>query len=171
MVGCDSFMVNCCARAGTAAKSTLTAMPATAKRLVVTCMFFLPFWSFSAFGEQGAHADQRDFRDVSDERQRDQIDYHERQNAAVDGLELEPEHGLRHENVDAEGRMKQADGQVDRDHDAEMNAVDAYGLYDRHQQWAQQQDRRQRIEEAAHRQEEDVDREQEPPVPDIQGWQ
>src|SRR6266568_2186465 len=152
MVGCDSFMVNCCARAGTTAKSALTAMPATAKRLVVACMFFLPLvLEFSTLGEQGAHADQRDFRHVSDKRQRDQIDYHKWQNAAVDGLELEPEHGLRHEDVDAEGRMKQADGQVDRDDDAEMNAVDAYGLYDRHQQWAQQQDRRQRVEEAAHR--------------------
>src|SRR6266508_5776663 len=76
-------------------------------------------------GKQVPDPDQRDVRYVGDQRQGDEIDYHERNDAAIDRLELEPEHRLRDEDVDAERRVKQADSEVHRHHDAEMHRVDA----------------------------------------------
>ena len=59
--------------------------------------------------------------------------------------------------------MEQADREIDGHHDAEMHGVDAGGLDQRHEQGAQQQDRRQGIEKAADQQQQDVDREQQHP--------
>src|SRR6266851_2050571 len=141
-------MVNCCALAAVVASTLATAMATTEapSRPIIACMFFPPWLPRSSgvltFGKQVPDPDQRDVRYVGDQHQGDEIDYHEWNDAAIDRLELEAEHRLRDEYIDAERRVKQADRQVHRHHDAEVHRVDAGRLHDRHQERAQQQDRR-----------------------------
>ncbi len=75
---------------------------------------------------------------------------------------------MRDEDVDAERRREQSDREVHREDDAEMHAINADRLDDRHEQGAKQQDRRQRIEEAADDEQQHVDREQQHPRLDLQ---
>src|SRR5262245_18797526 len=126
MVGSDILMTNCCALAGAVAKSPTVKVPTVTSRPMIPCISTssLDLLSFLASGEQIPHSDQRDIRDVGDQRQGDEIDYHERDDAAIDHLELEAEHRLRHENVDPERRVEKADRQVDGHHDAEVHRVD-----------------------------------------------
>src|SRR5882724_5075540 len=109
MVGCDSFIVNCCAFASVAARTPPATMPAAASLFTPASVFriiciglVLPTRVCLSFGQQIFDADQRDVRNVGDQRERDQINDHERDDAAIDRLELEAEHRLRDENVDAE---------------------------------------------------------------------
>src|SRR6266404_2528299 len=129
MVGIDSFMVNCCALVGSAASKLPATRPTMINRLDLELIedSSLNFCSSpaSSSSEQIFHADQRYIRDVRDQRQCDQINYHERNDPAIDRLQLEPEHGLRDEDVDPKRRVEQADRQVDRHHDSEMHRVDA----------------------------------------------
>src|ERR1700754_5136007 len=108
-VGNDNFIVNCWALAGAAARTLPATMPAVASVFRNVCIglilppFVLSFW------HQIANADQRDVRDVGDERERDKIDDYERDDPAINRLEFQPQHRLGDEDVDPERRMKQAD--------------------------------------------------------------
>src|SRR5262249_58294383 len=120
-------MVNCCARAAVAASALAAAiaMRAPTRRALIACILSFPpsIWSRSPPGQQVANPDQREVRYVRDHRQGYEVNYHERDDAAIDRLELEAEHGLRHENVDSERRMKQTDREVHRPHHAAVNRV------------------------------------------------
>src|SRR5436190_14708770 len=129
LVEVDSFIVNCCAPA-------LPTQRANNRAPILT------FMGFPSLIEQDAHSDERDLRNVRDQAERGQIDEKERHDAAVDDVQRQVEHRLGDENIDAEGRVEQADRQVHHHHDAEVDAVDARGLDDRHEQRAQKQDRR-----------------------------
>src|SRR6266852_1041370 len=151
-------MVNCCALAAVVARMPAVTMPTRAapSRPINAYMSFPPWLPRNSGvltpGEQIPDSDQGNLRYVGDQHQGDEIDYHEWNDAAIDRLELEAEHRLRDEYIDAERRVKQADRQVHRHHDAEVHRVDAGRLHDRHQERAQQQDRGQGIEEAADQQ-------------------
>src|SRR5262249_56105222 len=126
-VGCERFMVKWWARAAGAGRlAAAIAMRAPARRALIACILSFPpsIRSRSASGQQVANPDQREVRYVRDQRQGHEVNYHERDDAAIDRLELEAEHGLRHENVDPERRMKQADREGHRYHDPEMEGVD-----------------------------------------------
>src|SRR5262245_65847331 len=117
-------MVNCCARAAVAGRlAAAIAMRAPARRALIACILSFPpsIRSRSASGQQVANPDQREVRYVRDQRQGHEVNYHERDDAAIDRLELEAEPGLRHETVDLERPMKQADSDVHRYHDPEMD--------------------------------------------------
>src|SRR6266568_5090727 len=100
MVGCDSFIVNCCALAGIAARTPLATMPAANVFRILCIGLVLPTRVCSSFGQQIFDADQRDVRNIGDERERDQIDDHERNDATIDRFELQAEHRLGDEDVD-----------------------------------------------------------------------
>src|SRR5919108_5446396 len=90
--------------------------------------------------EKPSYPGERELRHVGDEDERREVDHDERHDAAVDRLEPEPERRLGDEDVDAERRMKEADRQVHRHHDAEMNRVDAERLDHRDEERREEED-------------------------------
>src|SRR5712692_5991925 len=108
-------MVNCCALTGAAARTPAATVPIVTSRPIVARMS-VPSSGLCCLapGEQVPNPDQRDVRYVGDQRQGDEIDYHERDDASIDRLELQPEHRLRDKDVDAERRADQTASQADR---------------------------------------------------------
>src|SRR5437868_5636981 len=107
-VGAESFIVNCgcCATALVASTVAASARP----------MVFIALLLRKASGDyarllrqEKPHAGQRYLRHVGDKEQRDEIQDDERDDAAIDHVELELQRRLRDEDVDAEGRVEEPD--------------------------------------------------------------
>src|ERR687892_478012 len=95
-------MVNCCAPAGIAARIPQAAMPAAASFFSVVFMeTLLPTLVVVIWPADSGRR------------------------SAIDRLELQTEHRLGDEDVDAERWVKKPDREVDRHDDAEMHGIDA----------------------------------------------
>src|ERR1700719_2703985 len=76
---------------------------------------------------------QRDFRNIGNDHQADEIDGQKRQYAEIDAAERRIEDRLRGKQIETERRRIHAETEIDRHDDAKMNRIDADRAHDRQQ--------------------------------------
>src|SRR5207342_1780697 len=118
--------------------------------------------------DQESDPNQRNLRDIGDQSQRHEINEHEGNDASIDRLKFDAQYGLRDEDVYAEWRMEQADGEIHRHDDPKMHRIDAERFDDGNQQRTQQQNGGNAIQKASREQKNDIDDQQQRPHWNVQ---